>query len=537
MKKNRKIIIIVGVIIGLLVIGIVVFLMFKKNNFTTIDSSNDTNIDTTIDTSVKNSNSEYKISDNALSSFDLYFMQKENNKKNKVYSPLSIKYALSMLKDGADGDSKTQIENIIGDYNPKKYMNSSNISLANAMFIRNDYKKNIKDEYVNLLKERYNAEIIYDAFETPSKINKWISDKTLGLIPYMLDDTNGNLLFLVNALGIDMDWKYVIQPVPEGTIYDKEHYSEPTPFSVSYPHENYYTGANWLDSNYYNYIKFNNQTLVNGLEIASSINNYDIVSELGEENIRKTVGDAYDKWKAEGNCDPIDYEDTNTFLNRYIKEIDEGYKDVGSSTDYSFYVDDDIKVFQKDLKSYNGLSLEYIGFMPKSTSLDKFVENIDTNKLNNYISKLKTIELNNFTKGKITRITGLMPIFKFEYELNLQKDLESLGVTNVFVPNHANLVNLSSDNSLYISEAKHKTNIEFSNEGIKAAAVSMVGGWGDTGCYFEYKYDVPVEEIDITFDKPYMFIIRDKDSKEVWFAGTVYEPISCDESKTCLRNK
>ena len=142
MKKNKKIIIIIGVITGLLVIGIVVFLIFKKNIFTTVD------------TSVKNNNSEYRISDSALSSFDLYFMQKENNKKNKIYSPLSIKYALSMLKDGADKDSKAQIENIIGDYNPKKYTNSSNVSLANAMFIRSDYKKNIKDEYVNLLKEK-----------------------------------------------------------------------------------------------------------------------------------------------------------------------------------------------------------------------------------------------------------------------------------------------------------------------------------------------------------------------------------------------
>lgn len=522
MKKNKKIIIIVGVIMGLLIISIVVFFIFKKNIFTTVD------------TSVKNSNSEYKISDNALSNFDLYFMQKENNSKNKVYSPLSIKYALSMLKDVTDGDSKKQIENIIGNYNTKKYPNSSNVSLANAMFIRNDYKKNIKDEYVNLLKEKYNAEIIYDAFKTPDNINKWINDKTLGLIPNMLDDTNGNLFFLVNALGIDMDWKYVIQPVPEGTLYDNEHSSYYDAFSVSYPHEDYYAGVAWLDSNYYRYIKFNNQTLVNGLEIASSINNYDIVSELGEASIRKTVGNAYDKWKAEGNCSPSDYEDTNVFLNRYIKEIDKGYKDVGSSTDYTFYVDDDIKVFQKDLKSYNGLSLEYIGFMPKSISLDKFVENIDANKLNNYISKLKTIELNNFTKGKITRITGLMPIFKFEYELNFQKDLESLGVTNVFVPNHANLINLSSDKSLYISEIKHKANIEFSNEGIKAAAVTMVGGAGDVNCSFEYKYDVPVEEIDITFDKPYMFIIRDKNSKEVWFAGTVYEPISCDESETCF---
>ena len=72
----------------------------------------------------------------------------------------------------------------------------------------------------------------------------------------MLDDTNDNLFFLVNALAIDMDWKYVIQPVPEGTLYDEEHSSYYDAFSVSYPHEDYYAGVSWLDSNYYKYIKF-----------------------------------------------------------------------------------------------------------------------------------------------------------------------------------------------------------------------------------------------------------------------------------------
>ena len=36
----------------------------------------------------------------------------------------------------------------------------------------------------------------------------------------------------------------------------------------------------------------------------------------------------------------------------------------------------------------------------------------------------------------------------------------------------------------------------------------------------------PIEEIDLTFDKPYMFIVRDKETGEVWFVGTVYEPLS-----------
>jgi len=31
------------------------------------------------------------------------------------------------------------------------------------------------------------------------------------------------------------------------------------------------------------------------------------------------------------------------------------------------------------------------------------------------------------------------------------------------------------------------------------------------------------KKIDLTFDNPYMFVIRDKDTGEVWFTGTVYE--------------
>ena len=76
----------------------------------------------------------------------------------------------------------------------------------------------------------------------------------------------------------------------------------------------------------------------------------------------------------------------------------------------------------------------------------------------------------------------------------------------------------------FISDTVHKANISFSNDGIKASAVTLAGGMGDGGCNFDYFYEIPVKEIDLTFDKPYMYIIRDKESGEVWFAGTVYEP-------------
>ena len=79
----------------------------------------------------------------------------------------------------------------------------------------------------------------------------------------------------------------------------------------------------------------------------------------------------------------------------------------------------------------------------------------------------------------------------------------------------------------------HKANIEFSNEGIKAAAATEGGGAGDTNCGFDYIYKVPIKEIDITFNKPFMFLIRDKNTKEVWFAGTVYEPTEYSEKGSC----
>ena len=41
-------------------------------------------------------------------SFDIKFLKLENNKENMIYSPLSIKYALKMLNEGAEGNTKKQ---------------------------------------------------------------------------------------------------------------------------------------------------------------------------------------------------------------------------------------------------------------------------------------------------------------------------------------------------------------------------------------------------------------------------------------------
>ena len=169
--------------------------------------------------------------------------------------------------------------------------------------------------------------------------------------------------------------------------------------------------------------------------------------------------------------------------------------------------------------------------MPQKESLDSYIKNIDSDKLNEVINSLKELKPENFKDGVVTKITGFIPRFKFEYKLNLKSDLESLGIKDVFDSNKSDLTGISSDKSFVIGNATHKANIEFTQDGIKAAAASSAGGLG-AGGGFDYSFDVPVEEIDLTFDKPYMFIIMDKNTKEVWFAGTVYEPLTWSKNLT-----
>ena len=462
----------------------------------------------------------YRLKGNDVEDFDFHFLRAEYKDQNIIYSPLSIKYALGMLNEGTGGNSKTQISSVIGDYVGHKYNNSSNLSLANAFFIRNELKGGINNSYISTLKNKYNAEVVYDSFISADILNNWVKNKTLGLINNIIDDDKISTLdyVLVNALGIDMEWQRVIQASGD---YDN--------YYVDYSHEKYSEFINPLDSNHPNEeLKFNNKNVAS-LEIGASINKYDIISTLGEENIRKTITNEYNAWLAKNECDCFESgmnkycDSTETYVNEFIKALKSNYGRVDSSTDFYFNDTDDVKVFAKDLKTYNGTTLQYIGIMPKTESLTEFINNIDASKVKSIISNLKTIDINNFEEGYITKITGKIPVFKYNYQLELKKDLIMLGITDIFKQGVADLSGISS-NGEYIDEVNHKATIEFSNEGIKAAAVTDIGGLGDGGCYFIHDYDVPVKVIDLTFDKPYIYIIRDKQSGEIWFVGSVVEP-------------
>ena len=441
-----------------------------------------------------------------------------------IYSPLSIKYAMEMLAEGASGDTKTQLDNVIGDYKANKYTNSKNMSFANAMFIKDTYKTKVKADYTQKLSTKYNAEVVFDSFKDAKTINKWVSDKTLKLIGNAFDDktVKQHNFLLVNALGIDMEWKKMIQP---------DNTSSEGWFRVTYNHEKYVQFIDIItEDEDYNSIKFNNKSMnAKTVEIGASINKYDIVKTLGEDKIRSEVTAAYEKWKKEGN------EDKDFNIDTYIKELNSNYKKIDVSTDFTFFDDTTVKAFAKDLKEYNGTTLQYIGIMPKTGTLEDYIKNIDVAKINSIVSGLKEVKLENFKEGVVTKITGQIPLFKFNYNLDLMNDLKKLEIKDVFDVNKANLSGISTE-KMFVDTVSHKANIEFSNHGIKASALTDGGGLGDESGGFQYDFDVPVETIDLTFDNPYLFLIRDKKTGEVWFTGTVYTPVEGKNIKKLVLN-
>ena len=359
--------------------------------------------------------------------FSMQFLQLENNKQNIIYSPLSIKYALNMLNEGANGNTKTQIENVIGNLSLTKYNNIDEVlSLANSVYIRDTYSKDIKEEYIKTLNDKYNAEINYDSFANANNINKWIENKTLGIIKNMIDDNvvqnPYTQMLLINALAINMEWQ--------------------EPF---------------------------------------------------EDN---TYGEKF--YLADGN------QMNATMMHKETK-----------SDSISYYKDEDVTLLAMDLQKYDDTQLEFIAIMPEE-NLSSYIEKFSTEDLNN-IMKKTTLASKTDNGLEIT-----IPRFSFEYNLKLKEDLMKLGITDAFDMNLADFSNMA-DEKFFVSDALHKANIDFTEKGIKAAAVTAMI-LQNTAIIEE-----PTSPEVIKIDKPFMYFLQDKNTKEIWFVGTVYEPDSWEE--------
>lgn len=191
-----------------------------------------------------------------------------------------------------------------------------------------------------------------------------------------------------------------------------------------------------------------------------------------------------------------------------------------SSDSISYYKDKEITALTMNLKKYDDTQLEFMLVMPEE-NLSNYIESVTLKDINNITEEL--IPASNTKYG----LDIYIPKFSFEYDLKLKEDLEKMGITDAFNENLANFSKMtnSREERLYVSKALHKAKIDFTERGVKAAAVTVFAMSKATAILEKNR----PEEIKI--DKPFMYIIKDKNTGEIWFVGTVYEPNSWEEDK------
>ena len=161
-----------------------------------------------------------------------------------------------------------------------------------------------------------------------------------------------------------------------------------------------------------------------------------------------------------------------------------------------------------------GSNLEFIGILPND--INYWINILTSEELNKLLDNAKEIDDD-------TEVNVSLPRFKYDYSLDDFKDvLKELGIRSVFSEDNANLEGIITrdklNGNLYVSEAIHKTHIDLNEKGTKAAAVTYFGLFKSTGIIKEK------EVINIKFDRPFVYMIRDKNTKEILFFGVVYEP-------------
>lgn len=177
---------------------------------------------------------------NAYDKFSTELLKKcFDGKSNTLVSPLSVSTALTMTANGANGQTKNEMEKVIGNGisldELNKYLSSFNDSLtsgedfslknANSIWFIKDNNFNVKNEFLQTNADLYHAEIYKRAYndEIVNDINNWVNEHTNSMIDKLIDNNNKlSDIALINAVAFDAVWEtyYFDNFVEEETFTD-----------------------------------------------------------------------------------------------------------------------------------------------------------------------------------------------------------------------------------------------------------------------------------------------------------------------------
>ena len=161
----------------------------------------------------------------------------KSKNKNVLISPLSIELALAMTANGADGQTRAEMETLLGGDTTIEELNEYlrtyvkslpsdekyKLGIANSIWFRDDESLTVKKDFLQTNADYYGAQVYKAPFDdsTVNDINSWVDEHTDGLIGGILKEIDeSKMLYLINAMVFDAEWQDIYREtaVKDGTF-------------------------------------------------------------------------------------------------------------------------------------------------------------------------------------------------------------------------------------------------------------------------------------------------------------------------------
>ena len=191
----------------------------QDNSFITVGSNSPEALDPETDETWENA----LIADFGLRLFQASFEEDENT----LISPFSVLAALAMTANGAEEETLSQMEAVLGQ--SRGALNSwykfgtvedNVLHLANGIWFKDDPGLAVKEEFLQKNAEYFDAGIYKAPFDdtTLQDINSFVEENTNGMVKDILDKIPEEaVMYLVNALAFEAQWQEIYK---ENQVHD-----------------------------------------------------------------------------------------------------------------------------------------------------------------------------------------------------------------------------------------------------------------------------------------------------------------------------
>ncbi len=188
----------------------------------------------------------------------------------------------------------------------------------------------------------------------------------------------------------------------------------------------------------------------------------------------------------------------------------------GSSVDVQMMrIQEDFSYAEGD--GYQAVDLPYVGddlsmtiLLPDDGRFREFEDALDAALVERVIADLVT-----------AHVTLDMPKFEFESQFRLGETLKAMGMPDAFDAGASDFSGINDrscaegdEECLYIKEVVHKAFVSVDEEGTEAAAATAVVMTTESA---------PPKQVSVTVDRPFIFLIRDRETGAILFVGRVEE--------------